>query len=159
MAAADTYIRQIKEAPITDIKYIYDEELNTVFITDLSIEVFGKTFYGTARCSEEDIEFGSRMIGPTLAHMRAMRSALEYITEESRVQYQAFKHIYCGLAFGGSEDLVDPTRKFKKALNRLDNQYHQLVQAKKDLNKEINNYIQDISKAFDSLSKNKRKNS
>lgn len=150
MSAADTYIKQIKNAPILSCKH-----KNRV--TTIEIKVFNKIFVGVSACHNDDLEYYSNLVGGTLAHMRAMKSALEYKIEESRIAFNTLNHIYGGLTFGGSHDRVDPTHKFKLALNRLDNQYHQLVQSKRELNKEIATYIKDLDKAVSIIEKGRAK--
>lgn len=149
MSAANNYIEEIKNA-----KIIREEVLEDTGIVTIGIKVFGEEFYESAYCNQEDLKYFSPKIGCTLSHMRAMRSALVYKIGEIKTRYDVLHHVYGGITSARDPHEVDPTGKFKLQLDRYENQYHELVQAKRSLDKEITMYIKDIGKAIDSMSKN-----
>ena len=66
--------------------------------------------------------------------------------KDIKTRYDVLHHVYGGITSARDPHEVDPTGKFKLQLDRYENQYHELVQAKRSLDKEITMYINDIGK-------------
>ena len=144
------YIEAVKNAPIIMEEH---DEMDTI----IRIRVYDAEFTGVACCCEEDAEFFSPIVGGTIAHYRAMESALFMKIWEMEEAVSAMKHGYACISQSINPAIADPTGKFKKYIYKQENKITKLRQARRSLKKELNKYLQDQHIAIESISRSRAK--
>ena len=130
------------------------EKLNGITVT---IKYQGEEFIGVAVCHSDDEEFFSPIVGGTIAHYRAMESALFMKIWEMEEAVSDMKHGYACISQSINPAIADPTGKFKKYIYKQENKITKLRQAHRSLKKELNKYLQDQHIAIESISRSRAK--
>lgn len=102
------------------------------------VDSLGRIFKGEARCSDEDRDFESALIGGTIAEMRAQISAAKTYRDDLKIQLTALKQLYYSMKYSNhfNPKSYEAKRLFHH-INLLNNDLeiakHQLAVLKLDL--------------------------
>ena len=144
------YINAVKNAPI-----ILEEHDETD--TYIKIKVYDQEFLGVSCCHEDDVDFYSPIVGGTIAHLRAMENALFVKIWELEDTISSMKHAYACVTQSMNAAIVDPTGKFKTYIYKQENKLSKLYAARRELSKELKQYIKDQNKAIELLQRGRAK--
>lgn len=159
-------VKDIYDAPITTHKNtehtisVTNTENGTGYsypqtVYEVRIQLNGKEYCGIAYCAPEDEKYASELVGCTIAHMRA---ALKVMQEECDRTYQYYlnvKHFYHGATLHRPN--CDVTYRFKECVKKAEYNYLYWKRAIKRVEKELNEYLISMGRAFDVLERKGQK--
>jgi hypothetical protein len=114
-----------------------------------SISFLGKKYNGMAVLHPDDLEFQSKYIGASIAHLRALRKCFKSLAEDYKKEYILIKDMLG--AAKQSKELENVQKFLIHRMWKSYNKFQKLKDAEKEAAQSLKDYIKSQEKVFNTI--------